>query len=42
MGLSHERIFRFITRRVDRFSIRSYTLTDFPFFLKIHTVPITF
>ena len=43
MGLSHERIFRRITRRVDRFSIRSHMLKDFRFFpLKIHIVPVTF
>ena len=38
MGLSHERIFRRITRRVERFSIRSHTLNDLSFF---RTVPIT-
>ena len=32
MGLSQERIFRRIIRRVDRFSIRSYTLNDLRFF----------
>ena len=32
MGLSHERIFRRITRRVERFLIRSHTLKDFRFF----------
>ena len=32
MGLSHERIFRRISRRVDRFSIRSLTLNDLSFF----------
>ena len=32
MGLSHDRIFRRITRRVDRFSIRSHTLNNLRFF----------
>ena len=38
LGLSHKRIFRRITRRVDRFSIRSHTLNDLSFF---RTVSIT-
>ena len=32
VGLSHERIYRRITQRVDRFSIRPHTLNNIQFF----------